>query len=137
MMRPLFYLILIVVFASCQKKSNPVAPLLDTGNKYGSGSISFVQTDSTRFSVTGQYKPSSMFGSDTGGQGAGGFVYDTLKAGKPLEARFAGYYHTMRNGLLNERLIVCQLENSTGPLTTGTYNFVRSDSAGLSVSISP
>src|SRR5437867_8898639 len=117
MKRSLFCLILVLVSVSCQKKSNPVAPPPDNGNKYGSGSISFVQTDSTRFSVTGQYKPSSMFGSDTGGQGAGGFVYDTLKAGKPLEARFAGYYHTMRNGLLNERLLVCQLENSSGPLT--------------------
>ncbi len=118
----------VTMISGCHKTDNPV-DVQPRESGYGSGAISFVETDSTRLGFSGNYKPSASFSSDTAGQGAGGFIHDTTRSGKPLRGMTAGYYHTMRNGLLDERLLDISLY-APGSLGPGSFAILRSDSAG-------
>ena len=122
--------ILVGKYIGC-RNNDPVGP---GGNhdsaKYGKGSMSFDATDAGGyFAASGKYIPSDQFADDSLSQGAGGFVYDTSIAGKPLRARFAGYTQRLTHGMLNERLIVFTLYDSLGPLSAGDYVFDLSDTA--------
>ena len=128
---------LILAAAGCHKDDSPVAPPpAGSAARYGSGSVAFVGSDSSRIAVTGKYKPSALFASDTAGEGAGGFIRDTTIGGVPIVGELMGYSHTLRNGLQDMRLLVLSLQNDAHAPGEGTYAFVHGGETGSGPAVS-
>jgi hypothetical protein len=137
MVRKIFAAFLIVTgaaivfgpYTGCKKDGVPVEPPPDTSaavDVYGSGSLEF-DADSAggHFSTDGKYKPSSQFGSDSSSQGAGGFLADTTVFFNNVSAAFTAYTHELASSVLEERLIVLAVHDTTGILRIGVYPFSR------------
>ena len=118
-------LALLVLAAGCSKDETPAGPGPGPGTPpYGTGDLAFeAPSAGGAFTVTGAYLPSAEFADDSAGQGAGGFLHDTVAAGRPYQARLNAYVHALRSGLMSERVLVIRLD-AGGALSTGDYAVV-------------
>ncbi len=116
---------------SCKKDPGPSTTVdpcpYDPLIVYGTGSAAATVTGAGgTFSVTGSYKPSAQFGSDSvAGAGAGGFLHDTVVARDTISARLCAYQHAFYQGMLFETILVVTLNDTTGRIDTGSYTIIR------------
>ena len=104
--------ILIGQNSGCRKNEEPTSSGGNGGTLYGKGSMTFdAASAGGHFMVDGLYKPTDQFLIDSSSQGAGGFVYDTTDAGKPLRDNFKFLdvlVQLIRNALVFNVRIVAQ-----------------------------
>ncbi len=121
---------------SCKTNSGPSTTVdpcpYDPLIVYGTGSATAtVPGAGGLFSATGPYKPSAQFGSDSlPGQGAGGFLHDTLVARDTLSARLCAFQHALHQGVLLETILVVTLHDTTGSIDTGSYRIIKKGTPG-------
>jgi hypothetical protein len=124
-------ILLVALPSGCSKDEGPSAPVVPGPTDtipYGGGTVSFNASGAGgAYSASGPYSPSAAFADDSASHGSGGFLHDTVSAGRPYQARLNTYIHTLRGGLLAERVLVVTLD-AGGALTTGDYAVVPDDS---------
>jgi hypothetical protein len=127
---------LIVLIVSGCTNDSAVAPpsgnpcSADTIPAYGSGSMNFMAAGAgDSFSVSGRYKPSSRFLTDTASAGVGGFLRDTTVGGQLLHGELTGYHYTLTGGMQSLRLMVFTILNDSGRVSAGVYAWASNASA--------
>ena len=127
---------LLFLSPGCKDKDVPPENPVDTTSAighYGSGSLSFLASGGGGpFSVSGKYKPSNLFLTDSISEGAGGFVHDTTFFQKNVGVMMTGYFHHLIHGALDERWIVITLHAGSGAVLAGDYPFAPSNAAQAS-----
>jgi hypothetical protein len=99
---------------------------------WGTGTCSFSTPGAgDTLSVTGRYKPSSLFSGDTLGEGVGGYAHDTLVHGMRLAAQIAAYHYRMNGSGADERVLVLTISDTLPFLTVGNYDVPGAGTAGI------
>jgi hypothetical protein len=122
--------VLFLFYEGCKKDEEPPVTPPSPAGHYGSGTLAFTAAGAGGdFTVTGKYKPSDQFATDSFSEGAGGFVHDTSLFQRPVGVMIAGYFHHLVNGTLNERWLVITLHDTSGVIAPGDYPFAPSNAA--------
>ncbi len=127
-------LLFIILIAShgCKNEETPTKPpdTTHTVVHYGSGSLSFdAAPKGGTFSVSGSYKPSDQFATDSLSTGAGGFRHDTTLYQRTVNLLLAAYTHVLHGDTIRERWLQLALRGNANVIATGDYPFAPSNAA--------
>lgn len=127
----LFLGIMALLLGACREDDESPSTPPPPPPPYGTGALSFTESDSSRFSANGLYVPSTEVAANANATGAGGFLYDLVFGGKRLKGEIMSYRHALSGSVLEDRVFLVELYDSSSAFETGSYDLVRPDTTAL------